>query len=44
MAGQLGPVPLDVAEGDALAVPLEGLEQVGRDQLGTLDDAHSLRR
>ena len=42
MAGQLGQVALDVAEGDARAGLLGGGEQVGGEQLGTLDHAHGL--
>jgi hypothetical protein len=33
MVGQLREIPLDVAEGDALAGLLEGGEHVGRDEL-----------
>lgn len=40
MVGQLGQVPLDVAEGDAVAVLVGVAEQVGGDQLGTLDHTH----
>jgi len=43
MAGQLGEVTLDVAEGgDALASLVGVLEQVGGQQLSTLDHAHGL--
>ena len=45
MAGQLGEVTLDVAEGgDALASLVGVLEQVGGQQLGTLDHAHGENR
>jgi hypothetical protein len=44
MSGQLGQVTLDVAEGDALASLVGVLEQVGGQQLGTLDHTHGTVR
>ena len=43
MAGQHGQVTLDVAEGDAVAILVGALEQIGGDQLGSLDDTHGTR-
>jgi hypothetical protein len=40
MSGQLREVTLDVAEDDAPTILLGVAEQVGGDQLGTLDHAH----
>ena len=44
MAGQLGQVTLDVAEGESRSSLLGVLEQVGGQQLGTLDHAHGENR
>jgi hypothetical protein len=41
MAGQLGQIPLHVAEGDARAILVGSLEHIGGNDLGTLDDAHA---
>ena len=40
MVGQLGQVPLDVAEGDAVAVFVGVLEHLGGNQLGGFHDTH----
>ena len=42
MAGQLGQVTLDVAEGDALAGLLGEVEDVAGNQLDGLDHAHGV--
>ena len=44
MAGQLGEVTLDITERDARPVLVGVSEQVGGDQLGTLDHAHGVDR
>ena len=44
MMGQLGDVTLDVAEGDAAAMLVGSLEQVGHDQLAGFHDTHGQDR